>query len=632
MGRFKEILKKYWGYDNFRPLQEEIIQSVFDKQDTLGLLPTGGGKSITFQVPTLAKEGICIVITPLIALMLDQVNHLKKRNIPAEAIYSGMTQREIELVFDKAAANQIKFLYLSPERLKTDLFQQKITGISVNLIAVDEAHCISQWGYDFRPAYLEIAQIRSLLPDTPILALTASATPEVVKDIQHQLQFKAENVFSKSFFRDNLVYISRFVEDKLHYLKQILNKIQGSGIVYVRNRKQTYEIAKFLYEQGIYADYYHAGLSQEERKRKQELWQSNRLRVIVSTNAFGMGIDKPDVRFVIHMDLPDSLEAYYQEAGRGGRDGHRAYAGVIYNKEDLIKLRESVDLSFPPIDEIKRTYAALSNYFQIPVGAGLNEEFSIDFSQFISNYNLKIGTAYNAIKLLEREGWIQLVEPIDSPSRIHFLVGNNDLYRFYISNPDFETFIRLLLRTYQGLFSSFVNINEHHLARKANISVETVKKYFTLLQQNHLLSYIPRKRSSYIVYTQERIDEKYLHISKNIYSNRKQQAIDKIEAIIRFVSSKEQCRSAIILQYFGETKIEDCGMCDYCVEKKSNSKREQEIQTKVKHLLKNQTLNTEALCKMINTNPTILLRALKPLIDENIIVLNSHKSFELSKN
>jgi ATP-dependent DNA helicase RecQ len=629
MNRFQEILNKYWGYDKFRPLQKEIIQSVFDNKDTLGLLPTGGGKSITFQVPALAKDGICIVITPLIALMLDQVHNLKKRNIPAEAIYSGMTQREIELVFDKAAANQIKFLYLSPERLKTDMFQQKARGIPVNLIAVDEAHCISQWGYDFRPAYLEIAQIRDLLPDTPILALTASATPEVVKDIQKQLQFKVENVFSKSFFRDNLVYISRFVEDKLHYLKQILYKIPGSGIVYVRNRKQTYEIAKFLYEQGIYADYYHAGLSQEERKRKQELWQNNQLRVIVSTNAFGMGIDKPDVRFVIHMDLPDSLEAYYQEAGRGGRDGHKAYAGVIYNKEDLIKLKDSINLSFPPIDEIKRTYAALGNYFQIPVGAGLNEDFSIDFAKFVNNYKLNINTTFNAIKLLEREGWIQLIEPIDSPSKIHFLVDNNDLYRFYISNPDFETFIRLLLRSYQGLFSAFVNINEYHLARKANISVKTVRKYFSLLQQNHLLSYIPRKHTSYIVYTQERIDEKYLHISSEIYQNRKQHAINKIDAMINFVSSSDHCRSAIILEYFGEREVKDCGMCDYCVEKKNNQKREKEIQEKLKNLLQKQSLNTEEICKAISTNPPTLLKAIKPLIDENIIRLKQDKSFEL---
>ena len=629
MNRFNEILKEYWGYEDFRPLQLEIIESVAENRDTLGLLPTGGGKSITFQVPAMAKDGICLVITPLIALMLDQVNNLKQRGISAEAIYSGMTQREIELVFNKASANQIKFLYLSPERLKTELFKQQIRGINVNLIAVDEAHCISQWGYDFRPAYLEIAEIRNLLPDTPILALTASATPNVVIDIQKQLEFKTANVYSKSFFRDNLVYISRKVEDKFHYLLQIINKIPGSGIVYVRNRKQTYEIAKFLYDKGIYADYYHAGLSQEERKRKQELWQNDQLRVIVSTNAFGMGIDKANVRFVIHMDLPDSIEAYYQEAGRGGRDGAIAYAGVVYNEEDIIKLKENIKLSFPPIKEIKRVYAALGNFFQLPIGAGLEEEFDFDFSKFASTYKLPFITSYNALKLIEKEGWIQLSEPINAPSKIHFLVDNNDLYRFYISNPDFETFVRLLLRNYQGLFTSYVNINEFYIAKKASISVDIVKKYLAILQQNNILIYLPRKNSTYLLFLQERMDEKYIHISKEIYNNRKIEMGKKVDSIIRLVTSKDECRSAIILKYFGERDIKNCGICDICVENKNLSERIEQLQNMISKELKSGALSIESLSQKLNSNKQMILKSVQLLLDEKEIILNEQQKFEL---
>ena len=631
MNRFNKILKQFWNYDNFRPLQLDIIESVFKNEDTLGLLPTGGGKSITFQVPAMAKDGICLVITPLIALMLDQVSNLKQKNIPAEAIYSGMTAREIELVFNKASAKQIKFLYLSPERLKTELFKQQIKGISVNLIAVDEAHCISQWGYDFRPSYLEISEIRNLLPDTPILALTASATPKVVNDIQEKLEFKKKKVFSKSFFRENLIYISRKIEDKYHYLLDIINKIPGSGIVYVRNRKQTYEIAKFLFDNNIIADYYHAGLSQEDRKRKQEMWQKNRLRVIVSTNAFGMGIDKPDVRFVIHMDLPDSLEAYYQEAGRGGRDGHIAYAGIIYNEEDIIKLKESVELSFPPISEIKRVYAALGNFFQLPIGAGKDEEFEFNMSKFASNYQLSFITTYNALKLISKEGWIELNDAIDTPSKIHFLVDNNDLYRFYISNPDFETFIRLLLRNYQALFSSYVNINEYHIAKKANITVATVKKYLTILQENHILIYIPRRSSAYIVYTEERMDDKYLHISTEVYRKRKIEMQKKIDAMLNFVTNKDICRSAIILKYFGETKVIDCGMCDICKENKDDSKRIKQLQEYILSSLKSKPYSIEDLAIAIGSNKKMILKASQMLIDEKKIFLNSEQNFEISQ-
>ncbi|MBN2668185.1 MAG: RecQ family ATP-dependent DNA helicase [Bacteroidales bacterium] len=628
MTRFQEILKKYWGYDTFRPVQLDIIRSVFEGHDTLGLLPTGGGKSITFQVPALAKEGLCIVVTPLVALMLDQVGNLKRHNIPADAIYSGLSQREIELIFNKASAKQIKFLYISPERIKTPLFQHQIQGIDVGLIAVDESHCISQWGYDFRPAYLEIADLRELVPEAPIIALTASATPDVIDDIQKQLQFKNGQVFRKSFFRDNLIYISRFVEDKMHYLLQILNKIDGTAIIYVRNRKRTYEIAKFLYDHKISADYYHAGLDHSIRKQKQEYWQNNQIRVMVSTNAFGMGIDKPDVRLVLHLDLPDSLEAYYQEAGRGGRDGYTAYAGVIYNQEDLQKLKESIEQKYPPISEIMRTYAAIGSFLRIPVGAGENEEFEFDFSRFIVQYKLNVATAFNAIKLLEKEGWIELSEPIDAPSKIHILIDNNDLYRFYIGNPDFEGFIKILLRTYQGLFSSFININEHHISKKANISVQTVIKYLQILEQNGILKYQGRKSSTYIRFLQARMEERYIHISPEFYQYRKAHDLKKIQSIIQFVSSKEQCRSQIILEYFGEKDAGICGMCDVCKEQIDSFEHLRILAQKVINMLNDRPHSESELLQLLKTNQTILLKAISPLIDEKKIVLNDEKMFE----
>ncbi len=631
MNRFEEILYQFWGYKQFRPMQLDIVQSVADGHDTLGLLPTGGGKSITFQVPAMAQEGVCLVVTPLIALMLDQVEQLRRRGIAAEAIYSGLTPREIEIIFNRAAARQLKFIYLSPERLKTPAFKQQITGIHINLIAVDEAHCISQWGYDFRPPYLEIADIRTFLPDVPVIALTASATPDVVKDIQERLHFPKENVFRKSFFRDNLVYISRMVEDKQHYLLQTIRRVQGTGIVYVRNRKKTYEIAKFLAENGISADYYHAGLSQDDRKRKQADWQNNKIRIIVSTNAFGMGIDKPDVRLVLHMDLPDSLEAYYQEAGRGGRDGAIAYAGIIYNQEDILKLEASIELSFPHFDEIKRVYSALGNYLQIPFGAGVDAEFEFDFSKFASHYQFNPIIALSAIRILEKEGWIQMVEPIDSPSRIHFLVTNNDLYRFYISNPDFETFIRLLLRSYQGLFTGYIHINEHHIAQKASIKVETVVKYLKLLQTHGLISYLPRKNSAYMVYLQERMDEKYIHISGENYQQRKSLMTQKIAAMKQLVLSEDRCRSAIILEYFGEKDAQDCGMCDVCMERKTHQEKITNLELKILQNLALSPASRDQLAIALRTNAKLVMEATERLMDEQKIILNEDFLFEIKQ-
>jgi len=619
MNIFVETLNKYWKYPAFRPLQEDIIRSVYEGNDTLALLPTGGGKSITFQVPAMAKEGVCLVVTPLIALMLDQVQHLKAQGIAAEAIYSGLTQREISNVFDKAAAAQLKFLYLSPERLKTELFKQKIKGIDINFIAVDESHCISQWGYDFRPSYLEIANVRDLLPDTPIIALTASATKEVVKDIQEKLNFKKPNIFRQSFFRDNLVYIVRKIADKNHYLLSTIQKIAGSGIVYVRNRRKTYEIAKFLYDNGISADYYHAGLQQEQKERKQRDWQNGRLRVIVSTNAFGMGIDKSDVRFVIHLDLPDSLEAYYQEAGRGGRDGAKAYAGIFYDEEDVLSLKKSIDEAFPPIQEIKMVYKALGNFFQIPYGAGMEEDFPFDFSAFVTQYNFSPILVINTLKLLEREGWLFLSDNVEIPSKIHFLISNEELYRFYIANPDFEGFVRVLLRSYQGLFSSYVAINEHKLAKAANVSIELLDKYFRIMKENAILDYIPKKSKAHIRFLQERIDEKYLHISASVYSEQKKKMQDRIDAMLHFVESKDLCRNQILLQYFGEENNTDCNICDICVEKKDQSEKIEIVKRKILQHLQNKNVEIQELEDLIPYNRKTIILSVRELLDEKKI-------------
>ncbi|MFT6148003.1 MAG: ATP-dependent DNA helicase RecQ, partial [Saprospiraceae bacterium] len=445
----QEVLKKFWGFDNFRSMQLEIIKSVLDGKDTLALLPTGGGKSICFQIPALCQEGICIVVSPLIALMKDQVHNLNKRGIPAVAIYSGMHYREIDRVFDNCAYGKIKFLYLSPERLMTDLAQERIKKMNVNLIAIDEAHCISQWGYDFRPPYLEIAKIRILHPKVPFLALTATATPEVVTDIQERLEFKTENVFQKSFRRDNLAYVVLNDEGKLEKMLSILQKVKGSSVVYVRNRKKTKEAAQFLQLNNIYADFYHAGLTNDVRSKKQDAWINNQTRVMVSTNAFGMGIDKPDVRTVIHLTLPDSLEAYFQEAGRAGRDGNRAFSILLYSETDKVELERQFEQSYPAFSEIKQVYRALGSYFQLAIGSGLGESFDFDLIEFCRHYKFKVVETFNALKILMHEGWLFMTEAVYVPSSLMVKATKEDLYDYKLRNKGFENLITTILRTYQ---------------------------------------------------------------------------------------------------------------------------------------------------------------------------------------
>ncbi len=565
MNKYRQTLIKVWGYPDFRPLQEDIICSVSDdKKDTLGLLPTGGGKSIIFQVPTLVNDGMCLVITPLIALMKDQVENLNTKNIKAAAIYSGMSPQEIDLVLNNSAFGAYKFLYLSPERLGTELFLARLPKMKINMIAVDEAHCISQWGYDFRPAYLKIAEIRKFLPDVPVLALTATATKKVVDDIQKQLNFEKNNVFKKSFERKNLVYLVRQTEDKLEHLLKIARKIKGTGIVYVRSRKKTKEIAVLLQQNGIRADYYHAGLENKLKDVKQENWKTGKIKIIVATNAFGMGIDKADVRFVVHIDLPDSLEAYYQEAGRAGRDEKASFAILLYNDSDKLKVEKRTATNFPEKVFIKRVYEALGNYYQLPIGAGKGRMFDFKISDFVSKFNLPVLQTYSALKLLQNDGYIELAEEFFSQSKIMFIASQQDLYKFQVANKKFDPFIKLLLRTYTGLFSTYVSIDEEFITKKANSKIEIVMDYLIKLDQAKIIKYIPQRKLPFIVYTEERLEEKNLRITKETYELRKNNYLEKINAVVEYASSSNKCRSQILLSYFDEKEASRCGQCDVC--------------------------------------------------------------------
>ena len=567
MSEFTQILTKYWGYAAFRPLQEEIIESVANGKDTLGLMPTGGGKSVTYQVYSLSKPGICLVITPLIALMKDQVENLNQRGIKALAIYSGMTSLEIKIALDNAAWGNYKFLYLSPERISTERFRERINQLDVNLIAVDEAHCISQWGYDFRPSYLRIAELRELLPNVPVLAVTATATARVIDDIQEQLKFKTKNVLRTSYYRSNLIYLVRNEEDKVNYLLKAVIKAKGSGIVYVRSRKQTREISDLFRKNQISADYYHAGLSSKIRSERQESWKSGKCRVIVSTNAFGMGIDKADVRFVIHLETPDSVEAYFQEAGRAGRDGKTAYSVLLFNNSDKQKLQKNVDKSFPEPDVIRRIYEAISNFYQLAVGFGKDQVFEFSMATFASKFSFQITEVYNSLKILQREGYLELTDELDNPSKVYFRVDRDDLYKFQVANSDFDGFIKLLLRSYTGLFTNYVAIDEQLLAQRANVSPELVYDFLCRLRTQKIIDFIPQKKTPFVIFTKERIDIDRLKISRENYDDRKRDYLERIEAVIHYASSGHKCRSQLLLKYFGETESVRCGKCDVCIER-----------------------------------------------------------------
>ena len=565
MTDYLSILHQYWGYDSFRGIQQEIIESIGSGRDTLGLMPTGGGKSVTFQVPALAKDGMCLVITPLIALMKDQVRHLREQNIRALTIYAGMTRSEINQIFDNAIFGDYKFLYVSPERLETEMFRQRLKQMHISMIVVDESHCISQWGYDFRPSYLHIAEIRNYMPDVPILALTATATPEVVADIQKQLHFRKENVFRMSFERTNLAYVVRQIDDKRGELLHILRSVPGSAIVYVRNRKRTKEVAEMLQHEKVSATFYHAGLEQVVRDMRQREWQDGKCRVIVATNAFGMGIDKPDVRLVIHIDIPDSIEAYFQEAGRAGRDGKKSYAVMLYNVADIATLRRRVAESFPEKDYIREVYEKLQFYYQMAMGDGLGcvKEFKLD--DFCVKFKLFPVQADSALRILTQAGYISYTDEQQRGSRLMFTLRRDDLYRLHQLSDEADRLIQTTLRCYTGLFSDYAYIDEELLALRTYLTHDQVYQIFRNLSQQHIVSYIPAKSTPYIIYTRERVDKERLVIPASVYEDRKKRMKQRIDAMINYVQDGVTCRSRLLLNYFGEENSHECGLCDVCL-------------------------------------------------------------------
>ncbi len=561
----RAVLVKYWGYPSFRPMQEDIVDAVINGQDTLALLPTGGGKSVCFQVPAMAMDGVCIVVTPLISLMKDQVQHLKKINIPAAAIYSGLHPNEVELAYNKAVFGNLKFLYVSPERLMTEAFIEAVKKMKVCLLAIDESHCISQWGYDFRPPYLKIAEIRPYIPNTPVLALTATATPRVVEDIQYRLGFKQQNVFQTSYERKNVTYNVIKIADKYGLMYRLFMRMQsGSGIVYVRSRKRTKVIADWLQSVGISATFYHAGIDAKTRDERQKLWMDGHIKIIVATNAFGMGIDKPDVRVVVHMDLPDSLEAYFQEAGRAGRDIKPSEAFLLVADSDIKQLKDNLNQSYPELNRIKTIYEALGNYLQIPVGAGNGQSYPFDMNDFAAYYGFSLLEVFNSLKLMEREGLFSLSEALNTPSQLFIKASREDLYRFQVEYAEFDAMIKYLLRNYPGILSDFVKINEEQISHKMGISVENVELTLKKLEKYNFLTYIQRCDKPQIQYLTERQDMRHFVLSDEVYKNRKDDATKRVQAVIDFVNNDKECRSVQLLRYFGEKIKTRCGKCDVC--------------------------------------------------------------------
>ena len=569
-----DVLKKNWGYDSFRPLQQDIINSVLEGRDTLGLMPTGGGKSITFQVPTMVMDGMTLVVTPIISLMKDQVDRLRSLHIKANYLYAGLSRGEVNRVYEKCLYGNCKFLYVSPERLQSRSFLEHLRQMPVSLIVVDEAHCISQWGYDFRPSFLRIAQVRKLFPNAPVLALTATATPVVVEDIQHCLAFKASNVYSMSFARDNLSYVVREAEEKVTELIHILRSVPGTAIVYVRSRKRTKQICDELNRAGIHADFYHAGLYVEDKEDKQNKWTTDQCRVMVATNAFGMGIDKPDVRLVVHVDIPNSLEEYYQEAGRAGRDGKRSYAVLLVKHTDQRTLRRHITESFPEKDFIRRVYELVSDFLGVCVGEGYQRMFDFNFNLFCRTYDLPVLPTHNALKILTRSGYIEFVEEIETQSRVMIFARKEELYDLDTNTPGADQVLQAILRLYTGLFADYVFINEDVISFRTGLSQETIYNSLLELTRMHILHYVPRKRTPYIIYTTSREEAKHVLIPISVYEDLRERMSQRVEATINYAYSDKGCRERMLRGYFGETVSEDCGHCDLCIDRR---KREDHV-------------------------------------------------------
>lgn len=622
-----DILKNYFGFDSFRSPQLEIIRSVLDGNDTLALLPTGGGKSLCFQVPALMQDGICIVVSPLIALMKDQVAQLKSRDIKAAAVFSGLSYPEIDMILDNAQFGYYKFLYVSPERLKTEIFIERFKQMKVNLIAVDEAHCVSQWGYDFRPPYLEIAEIRKHHPKVPVLALTASATIDVRKDIIERLEFhKGYHVFSKSFLRDNLSFVVRREEAKYPKLLEIIRKLKGSGIVYVRNRNKTKDVAEYLIRNGVSADFYHAGLRTAERNVKQDNWIKNKVQVIVCTNAFGMGIDKPDVRFVIHLDVPDSLEAYYQEAGRAGRDGKLSYAALLFTQSDIDKLIERSAQKFPPADVIKNVYNAICNHLGIAVESGKMFTHEFDITYFCRQFNLDASVVYNSLKVLEQEGYLQLSEGFSMPSRAVFKVDKLELYRFEVANSSYAPLVKAILRTYGGIMDHYTKISEQQLARQLKISEQELVNGLRFLSINRILTYVPSTDKPTITLLTERMHERNLYINIAHMNQRKKVDEMQLQAMLHYLEQQSTCRQRVICQYFGETDADKCGRCDICLEEKKKAELQEDFNHAKSYILqktKDSWVKSEDLLpENAHFAQQLYKEVIRFLLDEKLLLIN----------
>jgi len=611
----QQVLKKYWGYDSFRPMQEDIILSVLEKRDTLALLPTGGGKSVCFQVPGLLTGGTTLVISPLISLMNDQVQNLKNKGISAVAISAAMNFKEIDVALNNAALGHVQFLYLSPERIQNEVFRQKLAYLPITLIAVDEAHCISQWGYDFRPSYLKVAEVRSYFTDVPIIALTASATKFVVEDIQLQLEFKNQNVFHQSFARKNLRYVVQQEEDKINRLIKLVTNIGGSGVVYVRNRKKTEELARILQSKKISALAYHAGLKFDDRETIQEQWISNQIQVICATNAFGMGIDKPDVRFVVHMDLPESLEAYFQEAGRGGRDGKIAYSTIFYTTADQLRLIDNFRFAFPELDYIKQTYQAVCNYYQVAMDSGQGLSVDFDLDKICNSYNLLPVLVYNSIKFLEKENYLSFLDAGFEPSKVLMLGGKEELYSFQIKFPKYEPVLKTLLRSYGGLFENYVFINEKDLAYRVKTNAAELAEQLRFLDTQGLLSYVPQSNLPKLIFLQDRVNTKYLEFNPDNYQKLKQRYLERINAVIDYTKEDKVCRQVQLLMYFNEFNYTDCGHCDVCIGKRP--KDYEKVRKKLLDVIKEKPMSLEDLKeRMTSFNDETWIKAFNELVDD----------------